>query len=137
MRQCARHERAGRLSLPARAIRRLSLPARAIRMPPNQPELNGATSGFMPENRPAGFGYQTHTCIVIRSGCQNVNLAPLRGALAGHEFAFLSGMNVPSAKWHAAGNEPNVASGSGGLFGILVNTHSRAPSCQEFGPACS
>ena len=48
------------------------------------------------ENRPAGFGYQTHTCIVIRSGCQKVNFAPVRGALLGHVFWFWSGINVPS-----------------------------------------
>src|SRR6266567_2146491 len=92
--------------------------------------LKGATSGFVLEYRPAGLGYQSHTCIVIRSGCQKVNLAPVFGFAAGQVLAFLSGMKVPSLKWQAAGNRPNVASGSGGVAGILVQTHSRAPSCQ-------
>jgi len=39
-----------------------------------QPPLNGATSGLVLEYRPAGLGYQIHTCIVVRSGCQKLNL---------------------------------------------------------------
>ena len=58
--------------------------------------LNGATSGFMLENSPAGFGYQAQRCMVIRTGCQNVNLAP-DAAFFAHVLEFLSGMKVPSA----------------------------------------
>ena len=39
-----------------------------------QPPLNGATSGLVLEYRPAGLGYQIHTCMVVRSGCQKLNL---------------------------------------------------------------
>ena len=48
-----------------------SLPAPMIQLP-----LNGATSGFVLEYKPAGFGYQTHTCIVVRLGCQKLKLGP-------------------------------------------------------------
>jgi hypothetical protein len=33
------------------------------------------------EYRSAGFGYQTQTCMVIRSGCQKLNAAPVCGAV--------------------------------------------------------
>src|SRR5262249_16445796 len=61
-----------------------------------QPPLNGATSGLVLEYRPAGFGYQTHTCIVTRSGSQNVNAAPLSPALFRPALRSLSAMKVPS-----------------------------------------
>lgn len=46
--------------------------------------------------QPAGLGYQTHTCIVVRSGCQKLNGDPVLGLVCGQVFAFLCGMNVPS-----------------------------------------
>ncbi len=64
--------------------------------PGGYPLLKGATSGFVLENNPAGFGYQTQTCIVTRSGCQKVNAAPVFGAFGGQVFGFLCGMKVPS-----------------------------------------
>ena len=39
-----------------------------------QPPLNRATSGLVLEYGPAGLGYQIHTCMVGRSGCQKLNL---------------------------------------------------------------
>src|SRR5215469_13735179 len=59
--------------------------------------LNGVTSGFVLPEIPSGFGYQIQKCKVIRSGCQNVDLAPLPGAVFGQADCVLSGMNVPSA----------------------------------------
>jgi hypothetical protein len=58
--------------------------------------LNGATSGFVLEYSPARLGYQVQTCMVIRSGCQKLNFAPVCGAFFGHVLAFLSGTKVPS-----------------------------------------
>src|SRR5215467_12237522 len=65
---------------------------RAVRQPP----LNGETSGLVLEYRPAGFGYQIHTCIVVRSGCQKLNGEPVFGFVFGQVFEFSSGMKVPS-----------------------------------------
>ncbi len=62
-----------------------------------QPPLKGEISGFVPEYRPAGFGYQTQTCIVYRSGCQKKNAAPEPGAVAGQSCWEGSGTNVPSS----------------------------------------
>ena len=61
-----------------------------------QPPLNGRTSGFMLANRPDGFGYQSHTCNVTRSGCQNPNAAPVPGAVFAHAACDGAGTNVPS-----------------------------------------
>src|SRR5215472_10883219 len=61
-----------------------------------QPPLNGDTSGLVLEYRPAGLGYQIHTCIVVRSGCQKVNGDPVFGFVLAQVFWFSSGMNVPS-----------------------------------------
>src|SRR5436309_3207931 len=69
-------------------------PSRAGRLV--QPSLNGATSGLVLEYRPAGLGYQIHTCIVVRSGCQKLNLDPVPGLVLGQVVEFWSGMNVPS-----------------------------------------
>src|SRR6516225_1059667 len=60
------------------------------------PPLNGETSGLVLEYRPAGFGYQIHTCIVVRSGCQKLNGDPVFGFVFGQVFEFSSGMKVPS-----------------------------------------
>src|SRR5438270_6043048 len=77
-------------------------PSRSV--PPGaQPPLNGATSGLVLEYSPAGLGYQTHTCIVVRSGCQKKNGDPVLGLVFGQVLEFSSGMNVPSWKWQAAG----------------------------------
>lgn len=35
----------------------------------SQPPLTGAASWFAQDYRPAGFGYQAHSCIVTMSGC--------------------------------------------------------------------
>ncbi len=61
-----------------------------------QPPLNGATSGLVLEYRPAGLGYQIHTCIVVRSGCQKKNGDPVFGFVFGQVLEFWSGMKVPS-----------------------------------------
>jgi hypothetical protein len=61
-----------------------------------QPPLKGRTSGFMLANRPDGFGYQSHTCSVTRSGCQNPNPAPVPGAVFEHAACDAAGTNVPS-----------------------------------------
>src|SRR6266571_2445271 len=62
-----------------------------------QPPLNGETSGLVLEYRPAGFGYQTQTCIVNRSGWKKKkNDAPEPGAVAGQSCWVGSGTNVPS-----------------------------------------
>ncbi len=52
----------------------------------------------MLEYSPEGFGYQIHTCIVIRSGCQKVNTAPVFGFFFGQVEELRSGTNVPSLK---------------------------------------
>jgi hypothetical protein len=57
---------------------------------------NGAISGLVLLKTPAGFGYHIQTCMVTRSGCQKVNLAP--PALVGAQVASsVCGVNVPSA----------------------------------------
>ena len=47
-------------------------------------------------NSPVGFGYQSQTCIVISSGCQKVNAAPVCGLVFGHASCAAEGTNVPS-----------------------------------------
>src|SRR5262249_21249767 len=69
-------------------------PPRLVR--PAQPLLNGATSGLVLEDSPAGFGEQAHPCILIRSGCQKLNLDPVFGSVFGQVFGFWSGMKLPS-----------------------------------------
>jgi hypothetical protein len=61
-----------------------------------QPSLNGAISGLVLEYRPAGLGYQIHTCMVVRSGCQKLNVDPVLGLVFWQVLEFSSGMNVPS-----------------------------------------
>lgn len=58
--------------------------------------MNGATSGFVLEYKPAGFGYQIQTCIVVRSGCQKLNWDPVLGFVFLQVFEFSSAMKVPS-----------------------------------------
>src|SRR5262249_22126672 len=60
------------------------------------PPLNGEMRGFVPEYRPAGFGYQIQTCSVKRSGCQKLNGDPVSGLVGGQLFGSCSRMNVPS-----------------------------------------
>ena len=63
---------------------------------PVRPALKVATSGFVPEKMPLGFGYQSQTCSVIRFGCQKLKAAPVPGAFAGHALCAAAGTNVPS-----------------------------------------
>ncbi len=60
------------------------------------PPLKGRMSGFIPANTPSGFGYQSHTCRVTRSGCQKLNLAPLVGLVAAQDSWLAWNSNVPS-----------------------------------------
>jgi len=52
--------------------------------------------GLVPLKTPSGFGYQSHRCIVTRSGCQKLNTAPLSGLVVAHFYSRLCGVNVPS-----------------------------------------
>src|SRR5690349_20568894 len=62
----------------------------------------GATSGFVDENRPLGFGYHSHTCMVTRSGCQKTKGDPVSGLFGAHPASVAEVTNVPSSKWQAA-----------------------------------
>ena len=61
-----------------------------------QPSLKGRMRGFMLANRPDGFGYQSQTCNVTRSGCQNPNAAPVPGAVFAQAACAAAATNVPS-----------------------------------------
>ena len=94
--------RSSRRAAPWNACGRQLPPAPSARREPAQagrgayPPLKGRMSGFIPANTPSGFGYQSHTWRVTRSGCQKLNAAPLVGLVAAQDSWLAWNSNVPS-----------------------------------------